>query len=496
MATAIVSAARGEPVRSDVAMTGEITLSGLVLPVGGIREKALAARRYGIKTFILPEMNEQDLVGAARRSARADDVRSCADARGRAQGRAARRRASPTRPVALSRVPSVFFYISGHGFGHTVRQIAIINALGARAARDRPRRPHRGAAPAVRSDRARAHHLPRRAKRHRRRADRQRAARRAHDDRARGEFYRTLPERAADGSGHPARTRCPTGDFGCPSAGMRGRRRCGHSVGRRLELHVGLDLRGIRPGARPPRRSYCRPSAPPTREAAEGWRLPLHGGFATVPHVIDLPFVARHALRRSIGDDVTAELSLPVDRPLVLGSFGGYGVSGLRLWRAATAWTTSIVVMTAPAAEIASIDGPVHRVAEEDIYGRGLRYVDLVAAVDVVVTKPGYGIIADCVANQTAMLYTSRGRFVEYDVMVERDADDSCAASSSTWSRFSPGSGASALRQAAAASRRHRRASHRWGRGRGGPDRGETRRLLRDRRDHTKKRRTETNEEG
>jgi len=61
MATAIVSAARGEPVVSDVAMTGEITLSGLVLPVGGIREKALAARRYGIKTFVLPEMNEQDL---------------------------------------------------------------------------------------------------------------------------------------------------------------------------------------------------------------------------------------------------------------------------------------------------------------------------------------------------------------------------------------------------------------------------------------------------
>ena len=61
MATAIVSAARGEPVRADVAMTGEITLSGLVLPVGGIREKALAARRYGIKTFVLPAMNEQDL---------------------------------------------------------------------------------------------------------------------------------------------------------------------------------------------------------------------------------------------------------------------------------------------------------------------------------------------------------------------------------------------------------------------------------------------------
>jgi ATP-dependent Lon protease len=61
MATAIVSAARGEPVREDVAMTGEITLSGLVLPVGGIREKTLAARRYGVKTLILPAMNEQDL---------------------------------------------------------------------------------------------------------------------------------------------------------------------------------------------------------------------------------------------------------------------------------------------------------------------------------------------------------------------------------------------------------------------------------------------------
>jgi ATP-dependent Lon protease len=61
MATAIVSALRDQPVREDVAMTGEITLSGLVLPVGGIREKALAARRHGISTFILPRRNEPDL---------------------------------------------------------------------------------------------------------------------------------------------------------------------------------------------------------------------------------------------------------------------------------------------------------------------------------------------------------------------------------------------------------------------------------------------------
>jgi ATP-dependent Lon protease len=65
MATAIVSALKNQTVREDVAMTGEITLSGLVLPVGGIREKALAARRHGIKTFILPARNEPDLAELA-----------------------------------------------------------------------------------------------------------------------------------------------------------------------------------------------------------------------------------------------------------------------------------------------------------------------------------------------------------------------------------------------------------------------------------------------
>jgi ATP-dependent Lon protease len=62
MATAILSAARNTPVQQDVAMTGEITLSGLVLPVGGIREKVLAAKRAGIRTVILPAMNEADLI--------------------------------------------------------------------------------------------------------------------------------------------------------------------------------------------------------------------------------------------------------------------------------------------------------------------------------------------------------------------------------------------------------------------------------------------------
>jgi ATP-dependent Lon protease len=62
IATAILSAARHQAVKAGVAMTGEITLSGLVLPVGGIREKALAARRFGVKTFVLPALNEPDLL--------------------------------------------------------------------------------------------------------------------------------------------------------------------------------------------------------------------------------------------------------------------------------------------------------------------------------------------------------------------------------------------------------------------------------------------------
>ncbi|MGE5361678.1 MAG: hypothetical protein ACM3NQ_21895 [Bacteroidales bacterium] len=143
-------------------------------------------------------------------------------------------------------------------------------------------------------------------------------------------------------------------------------------------------------------------------------RLPMHGGFETIPVVRDVPFVARRSQRPP--EEVRNALGLPVGGRVALVSFGGHGLEGLELDRIdARTWTivtTGQVGGRGTSPNIVDLD-------ERRLYDDGLRYEDLVATADVVVTKPGYGIIAECLANDSALLYTSRGRFVEYEVLVE-----------------------------------------------------------------------------
>ncbi|MDG6230218.1 endopeptidase La [Glaesserella parasuis] len=76
MCTALISSLTGNPVRADVAMTGEITLRGKVLPIGGLKEKLLAAHRGGIKTVIIPKENEKDLEEIPENAKQALEIRA------------------------------------------------------------------------------------------------------------------------------------------------------------------------------------------------------------------------------------------------------------------------------------------------------------------------------------------------------------------------------------------------------------------------------------
>jgi ATP-dependent Lon protease len=67
LATALISALTGRPVYKEVGMTGEITLRGRVLPIGGLREKVLAAHRAGLKVVLVPEKNMKDLVDVPKK---------------------------------------------------------------------------------------------------------------------------------------------------------------------------------------------------------------------------------------------------------------------------------------------------------------------------------------------------------------------------------------------------------------------------------------------
>jgi hypothetical protein len=309
--------------------------------------------------------------------------------------------------------PSVCFYISGHGFGHASRQIEIINALGLLSPRIRI--VVRTAAPPWLFDRTLrvpativagdcdtgvlqldSQHLD--AGETIRRADR---------------FYATLADRA-DVEAHLLEEHdvgfvvSDAPPLACAAAARAG-------VSSVVVSNFTWDwiyAEYAEHLAEAPRLLDRIQHAYGSADSA--WRLPMHGGFDGFRRIIDVPFVARHATQSR--DVVRARLGLPMDRLLVLSSFGGYGVKDVDLARLDCVDRYTVIV-THQGDGMNGLHG-VHTLSENALYDESLRYEDLVGAVDVVLTKPGYGIISECLANETPMLYTPRGRFAEYEVLV------------------------------------------------------------------------------
>jgi hypothetical protein len=140
-------------------------------------------------------------------------------------------------------------------------------------------------------------------------------------------------------------------------------------------------------------------------------RLPFAGDLKAFPRIEDLPLVARQPSVEA--GEARRRLGLG-DRPAVLLSFGGIG------FRAPSSRDLG---------QLADFDflveepgeGPppnVHAIIDRQLAALGLGYEDVVAAVDVVVTKPGYGIVTDAIAGRTRIVYTERGDFPEYPILV------------------------------------------------------------------------------
>ena len=142
-------------------------------------------------------------------------------------------------------------------------------------------------------------------------------------------------------------------------------------------------------------------------------RLPFAGDLSAFRRVEDVPLVVRRPkaprpeARRRLGLD---------ERPAVLLSFGGLGLPGLR--PAAFASLVDYQILLTGRAGEGRVPPNLRRLDGDAMSAIGLSYPDLVGAADVVVTKPGYGIVTDCIGAGTRLVYTDRGDFPEYPVMV------------------------------------------------------------------------------
>jgi len=136
-------------------------------------------------------------------------------------------------------------------------------------------------------------------------------------------------------------------------------------------------------------------------------RLPFCGDCGAFKVIRDIPMIARRSSRSR--EEVRRALGIDGTCPTILLSFGGFDIEGIDFARVEALGeyqflTTRELPRRVRNARVIALDG--------------LKYEDLVALADAVITKPGYGIVSDCLANRTPILYTARGQFVEYAPLV------------------------------------------------------------------------------
>ncbi len=308
---------------------------------------------------------------------------------------------------------TVVFFISGHGFGHASRDVEVINALGRR---DVPILIRSQVSPGLL---ARTITVPYELLPGACDTGIVQVTSIQNDDRATitaaAEFYRTFPARVdAEVS---ALGRRPialiVGDIAPLAFAVAARLGVpGVALGNFTWDWIYETHPGFLPGGAPIlatiRDAY--------RKAVLALRLPFSAGFDRFERVSALPLVARRptepreATRRRLG--------WAKERKVVLASFGGYGLPSLDLGRvdAAGGWTIATTDRVSPT--LATLPPRVHYLAEDQLGPGGVPYQNVIAAADAVVTKPGYGILSECISTGTPMLYTSRGAFREYDLLV------------------------------------------------------------------------------
>jgi hypothetical protein len=143
-------------------------------------------------------------------------------------------------------------------------------------------------------------------------------------------------------------------------------------------------------------------------------RLPFAGDLSAFRRIEDVPLVAR---KPRVGRAEARERLRLDRRPAVLLSFGGLGLPGLEA--AAFGALARYQILLAGQTLAAPVPANVRPLDGRALRGAGLDYPDVVGAVDIVVTKPGYGIVTDCIGAGTRLVYTDRGDFPEYPVMVD-----------------------------------------------------------------------------